>query len=62
MPDISQEQWKIEGPARIKAYGGRQLAILQNIAHVVYVRGSQELKYYLLNKAQRGVNEVSHLS
>ena len=33
MSDISQIQWKIEGPAKIKAYGGRQLAILQNIDH-----------------------------
>lgn len=62
MPDISQEQWRTEGPARKKAHGGRQLAMLQNTVHVVNVRGSPELKYYLLNKAQRGANEVSYLS
>ena len=39
-----------------------QTTMLQNTVHVVNVRGSPELKYYLLNKAQRGANEVSYLS
>lgn len=62
MPDMSQEQCRIEGPARKKAHGGRQLSMLQNTLHVVNGRGSPELKYCLLNKDQRGANEVSYLS
>ena len=62
MPDISHEQWRIEGPARKKAHCGRELSMLQTTIHVVNVRGSPELKYYLLDKAQRGANEVSNLS